>query len=238
MPPGARVGDMTAHGTPLTGPASPDVLIGGQPAWRAASDFHACPLATGPQPHVGGVVAIGSSTVLINGAPAARQGDVLAENGPPNTIISGDSTVLIGGGSASVDPPWVASLYERLASYIGEYNQNIDGTELGTVGGQLSDETIDFYVAADDGEAVFSFRTDEDTRIKEFNRGPREDATVRMETDEKTVERVTDSETPAREFRRAVIGDDIVIRGIGPVQAIKWRVLNGLKSLWGVFGVV
>lgn len=35
--PAARIGDMTAHGSPLApGPASANVLIGGQPAWLAA----------------------------------------------------------------------------------------------------------------------------------------------------------------------------------------------------------
>lgn len=95
MPPAARLGDPTAHGTPLTGVGSPNVLIGGQPAWRAAIDVHACPLSTGPVPHVGGTVAVGSSTVLINGMPAARMGDTIVENGPPNTIVAGCPTVLI-----------------------------------------------------------------------------------------------------------------------------------------------
>lgn len=97
MPPAARVGDMTSHGTPLSpGPGSFNVLIGGMPAWRATSDFHACPLVTGVVPHVGGVVAVGSVTVFINNLPAARQGDVIVEGGPPNTIIMGCPTVLIG----------------------------------------------------------------------------------------------------------------------------------------------
>jgi uncharacterized Zn-binding protein involved in type VI secretion len=97
MPPAARVGDGTSHGTPLgPGPGSPDVLIGGKPAWRAVSDYHACPLSNGPVPHVGGTVATGSTTVLINGVPAARAGDTITENGPPNTILGGESTVLIG----------------------------------------------------------------------------------------------------------------------------------------------
>jgi uncharacterized Zn-binding protein involved in type VI secretion len=71
------------------------VLIGGRPAWRVAADFHACPLFNGTVPHVGGVVAAGSATVLIGGLPAARQGDKVAE-APPNTILLGDFTVLIG----------------------------------------------------------------------------------------------------------------------------------------------
>jgi uncharacterized Zn-binding protein involved in type VI secretion len=97
MPLAARVGDMTAHGTPLApGPGSTNVLIGGLPAWRTASDFHTCPLVTGTVPHVGGVVAMGSPTVLINNLPAARQGDMITESGPPNSIVIGCPTVVIG----------------------------------------------------------------------------------------------------------------------------------------------
>ena len=97
MPPAARLGDTTSHGTPLgPGPGCPTVLIGGSPAWRSAADFHACPLVTGVVPHVGGVVAMGSATVLIGGIPAARVGDMIVESGPPNSIAMGEMTVMIG----------------------------------------------------------------------------------------------------------------------------------------------
>jgi len=72
------------------------VLIGGQPAWRAAVDTHVCPLRDGLKPHVGGTVATGSVTVLIAGSPAARQGDLVIEAGAPNAIAIGAPTVLIG----------------------------------------------------------------------------------------------------------------------------------------------
>ena len=94
MPPAARVTDSTAHGSPLPGPGSPDVLIGGLPAWRAGVDLHVCPVSD-PAPHVGGVVQAGSASVLINGLPAARVGDVVAER-VPNPIVTGDSSVIIG----------------------------------------------------------------------------------------------------------------------------------------------
>lgn len=95
--PAARMGDLTSHGTPLApGPGSVNVLIGGMPAWRVGMDFHACPLLTGIVPHVGGMVAMGSTTVLINGVPAVRAGDMVIEVGPPNTIAMGEPTVLIG----------------------------------------------------------------------------------------------------------------------------------------------
>ena len=98
MPSAARVGDTTSHGTPLgPGPGSTDVLIGGMPAWRAGMDFHACPQVVPPgSPHVGGMVVLGSTTVLINNMPAARQGDTIVESGPPNSIVMGCPTVMIG----------------------------------------------------------------------------------------------------------------------------------------------
>ena len=93
----ARVGDLTSHGTPLgPGPGSVNVLIGGMPAWRVTADTHVCPLSDGLKPHVGGVVVLGSSTVLINNLPAVRQGDMVTEVGMTNAIMSGCTTVLIG----------------------------------------------------------------------------------------------------------------------------------------------
>ncbi len=95
--PAARMTDNTAHGTPLSpGPGAMTVLIGNMPAWRAGTDFHTCPLFTGVVPHVGGMVAMGSMTVFIENMPAARMGDQIIEAGPPNSIVKGEMTVVIG----------------------------------------------------------------------------------------------------------------------------------------------
>lgn len=68
------------------------------PAARV-SDMHVCPMVNpGPAPHVGGpILPPGSPTVLIEGLPAARVGDMATCSGPPDTIVAGSSTVLIGG---------------------------------------------------------------------------------------------------------------------------------------------
>lgn len=61
--------------------------------------MHTCPMVNpGGAPHVGGpVLPPGSPTVLIEGLPAARVGDMATCSGPPDTIIMGSGTVLIGG---------------------------------------------------------------------------------------------------------------------------------------------
>jgi uncharacterized Zn-binding protein involved in type VI secretion len=64
------------------------------------TDFHECPMQTPtlvPIPHVGGpVVGPGMPTVLISGLPAAVLGDMLICVGPPDSIIKGSATVMIG----------------------------------------------------------------------------------------------------------------------------------------------
>lgn len=69
----------------------------GSPAARI-TDMHACPMTTGPVPHVGGpILPAGEPTVLIGGLPAARVGDMAVCVGPPDSIVAGSGTVLIGG---------------------------------------------------------------------------------------------------------------------------------------------
>ena len=105
MPPAARIFDPTAHGAPLgPGPGSPDVFIGGLPAWRASIDQHACPAVSASGPDGVGSVLMGSSSVFINGQMACRMGDIVIERpglalGPPDPIVFGCPTVIIGGAS-------------------------------------------------------------------------------------------------------------------------------------------
>lgn len=95
MPPAARLGDSTAHGgTIVLGCMT--VLIGNQPAARVG-DMHACPMTTGPVPHVGGpILPPGVPTVLIGNMPAAVMGGMCTCTGPPDSIVSGCMTVIIG----------------------------------------------------------------------------------------------------------------------------------------------
>jgi uncharacterized Zn-binding protein involved in type VI secretion len=59
-------------------------------------------MVTGIVPHVGGPIILGSFTVLTGGLPQARQTDMLICVGPPDSIMMGCPTVLVGmvGGGA------------------------------------------------------------------------------------------------------------------------------------------
>ena len=59
-------------------------------------DLHSCPLVNpGPVPHVGLMIAQGSTDVLIGKLPAARMGDQAICVGPPDPIAAGSSSVFI-----------------------------------------------------------------------------------------------------------------------------------------------
>jgi uncharacterized Zn-binding protein involved in type VI secretion len=100
--PAARVTDLTTHGSPLApGPGSPNVLIGGLPAWRAIIDQHACPVSSITGADGVGNVIMGSPTVFINFQMACRVMDIVVEKpglamGPVNPIVMGCPTVIIG----------------------------------------------------------------------------------------------------------------------------------------------
>lgn len=72
----------------------------GQPAARVG-DMHTCPMqtpGTPPIPHVGGpVTGPGCPTVLIANMPAAIVGDMATCTGPPDSLVAGSATVMIGG---------------------------------------------------------------------------------------------------------------------------------------------
>jgi len=96
--PAANMSSVSAHGGSFP-MGFPTVMIGGAPAIRVG-DMHVCPMVTPgtpPIPHVGGpVLPPGGVTVLIGGMPAARMGDMCVCVGPPDSIVMGAPTVMIG----------------------------------------------------------------------------------------------------------------------------------------------
>lgn len=76
--------------------ASMSSVISGLAA--SGADIHACMTPLPIPPHGPGVVINGSATVQTNFLPQCRMGDTVLEAvGPPNTIVKGEMTVIVGG---------------------------------------------------------------------------------------------------------------------------------------------
>ncbi len=75
------------------------------PAAARFGDMHTCPMQTPAVPtvpHVGGpITGPGCATVIICGMPAAVAGDMAVCSGPPDSVIMGSTTVMIGGKPAA-----------------------------------------------------------------------------------------------------------------------------------------
>ena len=127
---------MTAHGGAIVA-GYPTVLIGGMPAARLF-DMHVCPMLTPgvpPIPHVGGPIMLGSAGVLIGGMPAARMGDMAMCVGPPDVIVLGCMTVLIGetmAGAAKPPGPIKVGLNSAAAAQIAAATALSDNKEAST----------------------------------------------------------------------------------------------------------
>lgn len=66
------------------------------PAARV-SDMHTCPMVTGVVPHVGGpILPPGVPQVMIGYLPAATVSNQCTCVGPPDVIVKGSSSVMIG----------------------------------------------------------------------------------------------------------------------------------------------
>ncbi|MFZ5964786.1 PAAR domain-containing protein [Thalassococcus sp. BH17M4-6] len=69
------------------------------------TDMHTCPMVTPgvpPVPHVGGpIIGPGVPNVLIVKLPASVVGDMLTCVGPPDSVVKGSATVMIGGRPAA-----------------------------------------------------------------------------------------------------------------------------------------
>ncbi|HYT88278.1 MAG TPA: hypothetical protein VEL76_06130 [Gemmataceae bacterium] len=124
----------------LPGVGSPTTLVEGTPAWRANVDFHACCqliAPPGPAMHGPETCYLGSLSVLINNQMAVREGDLLMGAGPPNQVMLGCATVLIGDvGGGLADAANMAEYsadFKALASVWGTLTPAQRQAELGRI---------------------------------------------------------------------------------------------------------
>jgi uncharacterized Zn-binding protein involved in type VI secretion len=129
--PAARIGDQTAHGGVIV-VGFPTVLIGNMPAARVG-DNHTCPMTTVMVPHVGGPLVMGAWTVLVGGVPQSRVSDMLICVGPPDTVVMGENTVLIGMAGGAGMGAIMMGLMAGLGSFLSGYPRAVLDPATGNV---------------------------------------------------------------------------------------------------------
>jgi hypothetical protein len=135
-------------------------------------------------------------------------------------------------------PEWATDTFERMDEWIPTYNEQVSVDDFGPAASQLKNERVNLVITDTNGEtATASFRTDENLRVQAFSMGIRDDATIRMTTDRRTLSRVLDSPAPANAFVTAITTGDITISGIGTIATVKWAVINVAADLARAFGL-
>ena len=133
---------------------------------------------------------------------------------------------------AQSDDRWKTDLYNELSASVDVFNANVDNVSLGFAGDQLANERVNLYVNDGDDQMVASFYMDGDNHITQLQQGAHPDAQLKMTGDRETVESIINSNTPAADFRDAVVDDRIVISGEDDafVERVKWGLINLLKG--------
>ena len=92
--PAARIGDPTAHGSPLAGsPGSPTVLIGGMPAWRGISAAAAATLAAAVAQGAAAIAQASAIATAAAGTPGAAAAQANLAKTAVDTVAGLSSTM-------------------------------------------------------------------------------------------------------------------------------------------------
>lgn len=112
-------------------------------------------------------------------------------------------------------------LVEDLDALAQTYNDNL-GAVPDVFADRLANERVDIRVDTGDGERQYFAVTGADARIATIERGDGEQKpTVRVRTDEATLDAIRTSETPAATAVAAYEDGDIQITGVGVVNTVK-----------------
>lgn len=167
-------------------------------------------------------------------ASAALPADLWREHDiQPSTLRqvaddAGELAARTRGGSGRGGP----AAFGDVARLINAYNARVAGNDADVLERQLRGERVNLHVTTAGGSrTVVSFRIAEDGRFVGVRAGPRRDATLRMETDRRTVRQVASDAAAATAFRRAVRENEIRIDGLGAVNGLKWTVVDLVSSV-------
>lgn len=132
------------------------------------------------------------------------------------------------GGSGRDGP----AVFGDIARMIDAYNARVAGNDADVLERQLRGERVNLHATTAGGSrTVVSFRIAEDGRFTGVRAGPRRDATLRMETDRRTVRQVATDDDAATAFRRAVRENEVRIDGLGALNGLKWTVVDLVSSV-------
>jgi hypothetical protein len=178
----------------------------------------------------GVTVASGAVTATVGAGPRAGStgapGAAAQRNGTAGGIVAGSVDTQgdsLGRPLSSPDTTFDGAFYGRVTSFAEAYNER--QPDLGAAGDFARGEVVNLHVVAPGGEeGVVSFHLTDDNRIRNLRAGPREDATIRIEMEKATFDRIATADDPGAAFERNLEDGEISVtrRGAlsGPIESL------------------
>ncbi|WP_258083761.1 hypothetical protein [Thermococcus thermotolerans] len=130
-------------------------------------------------------------------------------------------------------PRYEPTLFDRLRDYVDVYNENLEEMP-GFIGMLAGNERIALEIALDNGSVLNIGIVTSDGRITEFSEGKLEDPTLRVWTDESTVNAILDSDDPAGSAFYALKRGHIRYSGVGTIKKLR---VAGVKVIVRIYRI-
>lgn len=127
---------------------------------------------------------------------------------------------------------------EDLDALAATYNENLDSVP-GIFVSRLANERVDIRVTTGDGHRQYYADTGDDARIEAIERGTGDrKPTVRVRTDESTLDAIRTAERPAATAVEAYNAGAIEIEGVGIVGAVEVETAKAALGIGRFLGLV
>jgi hypothetical protein len=183
--------------------------------------------------------ATGADTVanvtVLRGSQFASPDRRIAANPYPIAVATGGRETDVGTLSLR-SATGVTSICNRSADSLTDaYNDNADAVP-GFLAGTVSDTTI-HGIVTDSDQRDYTITTDSDRSVSAFRTGSPDNATVEVETDCATVQKIADVDDRTIAFGTAYDDGEIDIRGVGPIRTVLVEVLEFGLRVGDLFGL-
>ncbi len=128
-----------------------------------------------------------------------------------------------------------SDLFEDMKQQVDIYDQNVD--KIPFVKTFIGEERIRCEISLNNGteELILGITTDEDAKIRSFEKGEISDPMINASTNENTVRTIMNSDDPVSAFQDALDSGAITFEGVGLGDKIKVGVMKVVLKIAGFF---
>jgi len=120
------------------------------------------------------------------------------------------------------------------------YNPNVDNIipDLPLIKDVFGNQVIHVIIKKEGGDIEFGATTDSRGYITKLERGTPENPTLRLISDEETVERIINSDDPVQETKDALLSGKITYEGVTIVNKVKVGIIKVVQWFAHLFGLI